>query len=76
LATDAYAEAWALTYFLNEKHPEEYARYVNQLSKKPPLIGDDPATRLDEFKSAFGPDLPAFDREFLRFMKGQSKKGQ
>ncbi len=73
-AADAYAEAWALTYFLNEKHPEEYVAYLKRLAKKPPLIWDEPAARVSDFKSAFGEKLPALDAEFVRFMKSLPKR--
>lgn len=67
-APDAYAEAWALTYFLNRQRPKEYVDYLSMLSKKKPLFWDDPEARLSEFKAAFGEDLGALDAEFLRFM--------
>ncbi len=67
-APDAYAEAWALTYFLNKQRPKEYVDYLSMLSKKKPLFWDEPETRLSEFKAAFGEDLGALDAEFLRFM--------
>ena len=35
---DAYAEAWALTYFLIRQHPKEYVAYLAMLSKKKPLL--------------------------------------
>ncbi len=66
---DAYAEAWALTYFLNRQHPKQYLAYLEMLSRKKPLIWDEPRTRLAEFKSAFGEDLKAFDEEFVRYMR-------
>ena len=65
---DAYAEAWALTYFLIKQRPKEYVAYLAMLSKKKPMIWDEPSTRLAEFKAAFGDDLAALDKEFLRFM--------
>jgi hypothetical protein len=72
-AADAYAEAWALTYFLNERHPDEYVAYLKRLAKKPPLIWDEPPARLSDFKSAFGSKLPPLDAEFLRYMKSLPK---
>lgn len=66
---DAYAEAWALTYYLLRQHPKQYVAYLRLLSRKKPLLWDDPATRLDEFKQAFGPDLDRLDAEFVRYMK-------
>ncbi|HUY88189.1 MAG TPA: DUF1570 domain-containing protein [Pirellulales bacterium] len=64
---DGYAEAWALNYFLFQKHPKQYVSYLKQLSKKEPLIQDTPAERLQEFKQAFG-DLEQLDAEFLRYI--------
>lgn len=63
---DAYAEAWALTYFLIWQHPKEYVAYMAILSKKKPLRQDEPETRLNEFRKAFG-ELNAFDAEFMRY---------
>ena len=65
---DAYAEAWALTYFLIKQRSRQYVAYLAMLSKKKPMIWDEPKTRLAEFKAAFGDDLEALDKEFLRFM--------
>ena len=58
-AADAYAEAWASPGSSPRKRPQEYVAYLKQFSKKPPLIWDEPATRLADFKSAFGENLPA-----------------
>jgi hypothetical protein len=63
----AYAEAWALTYFLVKKHPKEYVAYLRTLSKKKPLLHDSPETRLNEFQKAFG-DINKLDTEFIRYM--------
>ena len=64
---DAYAEAWALTYFLLRQHPKEYVAYLAMLSKKKPLVEDGPDKRLDQFRKAFG-ELDSLDAEFLRYM--------
>jgi hypothetical protein len=64
---DAYAEAWALTYFLINKHPKEYIAYLRMLSRKKPLLHDSPDTRLNEFQEAFG-NIKKLDAEFLRYM--------
>ena len=37
-AVDAYAESWALTYYLIHKHPKEYVAYLKLLSRKQPLV--------------------------------------
>ncbi len=64
---DAYAEAWALTYFLIRQHPKEYISYLRMLSQKKPLLRDSPETRLKEFQEAFG-GIKKLDTEFLRYM--------
>lgn len=64
---DAYAEAWAMTYFLIKQHPKEYVAYLHMLSNKKPLLHDSPATRLEEFQKAFG-DMNKLEVEFLRYM--------
>ena len=63
---DAYAEAWALTYFLIKRYPDEYVEYLKLLSQKRPLFYDDAETRLREFKAAFGDDLEKLDAELVR----------
>jgi hypothetical protein len=66
-ALDAYAEAWALTYFLIRQHPKQYVDYLAMLSKKKPLMDDGPEQRLDQFRRAFG-ELASLETEFLRYM--------
>lgn len=65
---DAYAEAWALTYFLLNQRREATIEYLKVLSAKSPMVWDDEATRLAEFETAFGP-IDELDPEFLRFMR-------
>jgi len=66
LASDAYAEAWAINYHLIRSRKKEYAKYLKMLSKKTPLIRDDPETRLKEFRDVFGEDLKSLDKKMLR----------
>lgn len=65
---NAYAEAWALTYFLIRQRPKQYIAYLKVLSEKSPLVYDGPETRLEEFRAAFG-DLDKLDTEFIRYMR-------
>ena len=65
---DAYAEAWALNYFLLRQHAKQYQAYLELMAQKPPLVGDEPAVRLKEFEDCFGDDLAALDAEFVRYM--------
>jgi Protein of unknown function (DUF1570) len=66
-APEAYAEAWALNYFLIRQRPKQYRAYMKTLSAKKPLLWDEPATRLQEFQLAFG-DLNKLDADFLRYL--------
>jgi hypothetical protein len=67
-ATDAYAEAWALTYFFLQKYRKPYVQYMATLAKLDPLAEDAAETRLKQFQAVFG-DLKSLDREFLRYMQ-------
>ena len=66
-AIAAYADAWALNYYLIKYRSQEYAAYLKMLAEKPPLVEDDPDTRLAEFKQHFG-DLKSLERDFLKQM--------
>ena len=69
-APQAFAEAWALNYFLIRKHPDEYLEYMRGLSAKNQLLYDTPEERMAEFKQAFGDDLSRLEQEFLRYLRG------
>ena len=69
IGLDAYAEAWALSYFLINRHSDEYVGYLKLLSTKKPFCWDDAEARLREFKEAFGEDLEALDAEFVRYVR-------
>lgn len=68
-ALDAYAEAWALNYYLIRQKPKEYAAFLKATAEKPPLIYDSPEERVAEFLQAFGNDLKGLDEDFLRYMR-------
>jgi hypothetical protein len=66
-AADAYADAWALNYYLIKYEPKAYQAYVRLQSQKPPLVEDEPEKRLAEFRQHFG-NLRALEQEFLKQM--------
>jgi hypothetical protein len=66
-AVDAYADAWALNYFLIKYRAREYADYLRMLSEKSQLIPDASDTRLEEFRKHFG-DLKTLEQDFLKQM--------
>jgi hypothetical protein len=66
----AYAEAWALTYFLVESEPREYARYLARTANRPPFSDYPAAERIADFTSVFGKDWRMLEARFLRFVAG------
>jgi len=68
-AIDAYAEAWALTYFLIRTRIRDYTQYLKLVSQNQPLDWDEPEERLAEFQSVFGSDFAKLNRELLSFTR-------
>lgn len=68
MSLSRYAEAWALNYFLLNKHGKGYVAYLEQLRGKQPLRRDEAAARIEEFESALGKRLAELDEEFLEYM--------
>lgn len=66
---DAYSEAWALSFYLIETRPIEYAAYLKKLASINPLNEYDMNARLTDFKRAFGNDLDEFEAAYLRYMQ-------
>ncbi len=64
---DAYAEAWAITYYLIQKRSKQYVEYLKVLSEKKPLVWDTPEQRVKQFEAAFG-DIKKLDADFLRYI--------
>lgn len=71
----AYADAWALNYYLIKKRPKDYTAYVQTMSEREPLRGppaDQPKSvttkqRLEDFTEHFGP-IDELQAEMLRAM--------
>ena len=68
-ALDAYAEAWALTYFLIRQKPKQYTEFVEAMAAKKALFTVTPEQRMAEFKLAFGNDLTRLDADFLKYIQ-------
>jgi hypothetical protein len=65
---DAYAQAWAFTFFLVEKMPREYARYLQKTASRPSFTAYLSAQRLKDFTDIFGDNLALLDAQFVRFI--------
>ncbi|HEV3416663.1 MAG TPA: DUF1570 domain-containing protein, partial [Pirellulales bacterium] len=72
-ALDAYAEAWALNYYLIHQKPKEFLAYMELMAAKKTLVVPPPEQRVElrikEFKAAFGDDLERLDADFAKFMQ-------
>jgi hypothetical protein len=64
----AYAEAWAFTFFLVEKTPRDYARYLEKTAARKPFTLYSSAQRLKDFTDVFGDNMALLEAHFLRFM--------
>lgn len=65
-ALDAYAEAWALNYYLIQRRPKDYIAYLRVMAEKSPLVYDTPQERLQTFTDIFGDDLIGLGDELVR----------
>jgi len=65
---DAYAESWALTYYLTETQPSAYAAYLKRVAARPSFRDYTAEQRLSDFTAAFGASLPLVESHFLRFL--------
>jgi hypothetical protein len=67
-ATAAYAEAWALSFYLCETQPRLYAAYLAKTASRPLFSDYSAAERMADFQDIFGSEMKMLDVKFLRFM--------
>jgi hypothetical protein len=67
----AYAEAWALSFYLVETRPKKYAQLLTRTAGRPAFERYDAPQRLADFTSVFGNDLRLLEAQFLKFMAEQ-----
>ena len=67
---DAYAESWALSFFLIENRSNQYSAYLRAIAARDPLKSYTAKQRVDDFKKAFGKDLGRIESAFLRWIAG------
>lgn len=66
---DAYAEAWALTFFLVETRPREYGEYLARTAARKAFTDYASEERVADFQDIFHKDLRWFESQFLSFME-------
>lgn len=67
-ALDMYAQAWAFSYFLLNRHEDEFVEYLKFMATKPRSVYDSPEQRLADFEKFFEQDLAELDREFVNYV--------
>ena len=65
----AYAEAWALTFFLAELEPRKYGAYLQKTASRKPFEEYTATQRQKDFTDIFGKDLAMLDARLTRFIK-------
>ncbi len=65
----AYAEAWALTFFLAETRPQQYSRYLARVGSRKAFTDYPARDRLADFMAVFGKDLELLDSQLRRFVE-------
>ncbi len=66
----AYAESWALTYYLLKAQEKEYVAYMKELGQLRPLGESQARERVELFQKHFG-DISKLDESFVNFMRRQ-----
>jgi hypothetical protein len=65
----AYAESWALTYYLSQTQPTKYAAYLARTARRPEFQSYTSAERLADFTGVFGENFRLLDAQFLQYMR-------
>jgi hypothetical protein len=69
-ADGAYAESWALTFYLTETQPRKYSEYLAKTAGRPVFATYSEAQRLQDFQAIFGADFRLLEAQFLRYLAG------
>jgi hypothetical protein len=69
-ADGAYAESWALSFFLSETMPKQYIAYLTKTAARPAFADYPAPQRLQDFIDVFGSDLAMLDARLQRFIAG------
>ncbi len=64
----AYAEAWALTFYLAETEPRKYFAYLAKTGSHSPFVEVRGPERLKDFTSVFGDQLDLLEAKMLRYL--------
>jgi hypothetical protein len=65
----AYAEGWALSFYLSETQPKQYAAYLEKTAQRAAFSEYSSVERMADFQAIFGSDLKMFETKFLQYMR-------
>ena len=65
----AYAESWALTFFLTETEPQKYKQFLQKTASRKPFTNYHSFEREKDFTDVFGKDLTMLNARLERFIK-------
>lgn len=68
-ALDAYAEAWALSFYLIEKRPRDYAKLLSRMAARSPVEKFTTTERIGDFHETITRDILLLESDLLRFIK-------
>ncbi|MCE9528795.1 MAG: DUF1570 domain-containing protein [Planctomycetales bacterium] len=68
LTEAAYAEAWALSFFLSEQEPRKYVQYLMKTAAVKDFVAYPAPQRLKDFTDIFGGNLGLLDARMQRFI--------
>lgn len=66
--SDAYAEAWALSFYLCETQPRKYSAYMKKMAALEPFRRYEGPQRLQDFLEAFGPNLGLLESQYVKYV--------
>jgi hypothetical protein len=66
---DAYSEAWALSFYLVEKRPRDYAKFLAKMMTRSPVEKFTVTERLADFRETITSDITLLESDLLRFIK-------
>ncbi|HWB00121.1 MAG TPA: DUF1570 domain-containing protein [Pirellulales bacterium] len=69
LTSTGYASAWALTHFLSQKRPTEFAAFLQDVSRREPLAQFEPDADETVFTKRFGTDYAALESLELKHLR-------
>lgn len=67
---DFYAQSWALTFFLIETRPRNYAAYLKRIAARDPLTQYPGNERVADFMETINPELDLLDAQFVKYIGG------